>query len=45
MMGRQSSEQASFFYEFRLEGRILKDQLLRRINIFVTPALGEPSSW
>ena len=30
MMGRQSSDQASLFYEFRLDDRIPKDHLLRR---------------
>ena len=33
MMGRRSSDQASLFYEFRLEERIPKDHLLRRINV------------
>jgi hypothetical protein len=32
MMGRQGGDQASLFYEFRLEDRIPKDHLLRRIN-------------
>jgi hypothetical protein len=41
MMGRQSGDQASLFYEFRLEDRIPKDHLLRRINVFVTPVLGD----
>jgi transposase len=41
MMGRQSSDQASLFYEFRLDDRIPKDHLLRRINVFVTPVLGD----
>lgn len=41
MMGRQGGDQASLFYEFRLEDRIPKDHLLRRINSFVTPALGD----
>src|SRR6266481_5558341 len=39
MMGRQTSDQASLFYEFRLEDRISKDHLLRRINVFVAPVL------
>ena len=39
MMGRQSGDQASLFYEFRLEDRIPKDHLLRRINVFVTAVL------
>jgi transposase len=41
MMGRQSGDQASLFYEFRLEDRIPKDHLLRRINVFVTSVLGD----
>ncbi|UCH50087.1 MAG: transposase [Betaproteobacteria bacterium] len=39
MMGRQTGDQASLFYEFRLEDRIPKDHLLRRINVFVAPVL------
>src|SRR3990170_1881623 len=39
MMGRQIGDQASLFYEFRLEDRIPKDHLLRRINVFMTPVL------
>src|SRR6266446_7234068 len=39
MMGRQTGDQASLFYEFRLEDRISKDHLLRRINVFVAPVL------
>src|SRR5918996_1428200 len=35
MMGRQTGDQTSLFYEFRLEDRIPKDHLLRRINVFV----------
>ena len=34
MMGRRSNNQASLFYEFRLEDRIPKDHLLRRMNLF-----------
>ena len=41
MMGRQCGDQASLFYEFRLEDRIPKDHLLRRINVFVTPVLDD----
>jgi transposase len=41
MMGRQGGDQASLFYEFRLEDRIPKDHLLRRINVFMTPVLGD----
>jgi len=40
MMGRQTGDQASLFYEFRLADRIPKDHLLRRINGFVGPVLG-----
>ena len=39
MMGRQSGDQTSFFYEFRLDDRVPKNHLLRRINVFVTAAL------
>jgi transposase len=41
MMGWQRGDQTSLFYEFRLEDRIPKDHLLRRINVFVTPVLGD----
>jgi hypothetical protein len=41
MMGRQIGDQASLFYEFRLEDRIPKDHLLRRINVFMTPVLSD----
>src|SRR6478735_8223899 len=40
MMGRQIGDQASLFYEFRLDDRIPKDHLLRRIDVFVGPVLG-----
>ena len=40
MMGRQNSDQASLFYAFRLDDRVPKDHLLRRIDVFVTAALG-----
>src|SRR3954452_1050103 len=40
MMGRQISDQASLFYEFRLEDRVPKDHLLRRINVFVAAVVG-----
>jgi transposase len=39
MMGRQTSDQASLFYEFRLEERVPKDHLLRRINLLIGAAL------
>ena len=41
MMGRQRRDQGRLFYEFRLEGRIPENHLLRRINVFVTVALAE----
>jgi Transposase domain (DUF772) len=40
MMGRQIGDQTSLFYEFRLDDRIPKEHLLRRINLFLTPVLG-----
>ena len=36
MMGRRKGDQTSLFYEFRLDDRVTKDHLLRRIEIFVT---------
>lgn len=39
MMGRQIGDQASFFYEFRLDDRVPKEHLLRRINGFLLPVL------
>jgi transposase len=41
MMGRRSGDQASLFYEFRLDDRVPKNHLLRRINEFVTAALAD----
>ena len=41
MMGRQSGDQTSFFYEFRLDDRVPKNHLLRRIDVFVTAALAD----
>ena len=41
MMGRKHREQASLFYEFRLDDMIPKGHLLRRINVFVTSVLGD----
>jgi transposase len=41
MMGRRHREQASLFYEFRLDDMIPKDHLLRRIDVFLTSALGD----
>jgi len=40
MMGRQTGDQASLFYEFRLEDRVPKEHLLRRIDVFVASVLG-----
>ena len=39
MIGRQNGDQSSLFYEFRLDDRVPKNHLLRRINVFVTPVL------
>src|SRR5258708_2704906 len=41
MMGRKHREQASLFYEFRLDDMVPKDHILRRINVFVTSALSD----
>ena len=41
MMGRRNGDQASLFYKFRLDDRIPKDHLLRRIDGFVTPVLAD----
>ena len=41
MMGRQRRDQATLFYEFRLDDRIPKNHLLRRIDVFVTAALAD----
>ncbi len=41
MMGRQKRDQAKLFYEFRLDDRIPKNHLLRRIDVFVTAALAD----
>ena len=41
MMGRRRGDQASFFYEFRLDERVPKDHLVRRIDVFVTAALAD----
>src|ERR1700716_44507 len=40
MMGRKHREQASLFYEFRLDDMIPKGHL-RRINVFMTSVLGD----
>ena len=41
MMGRQRRDQGRLFYEFRLEDRMPENHLLRRMNVFVTVALGD----
>ena len=40
MMGRLNRDQGSLFYAFRLDDRVPQDHLLRRIDVFVTAALG-----
>ena len=41
MMGRRRRDQGKLFYSFRLEDRIPANHLLRRIDVFVTAALGD----
>jgi hypothetical protein len=41
MMGRRGGDQPSFIYQFRLDERVPKDHLLRRIDGFVTAALAD----
>jgi transposase len=41
MMGRRRGDQTSLFYQFRLDERVPKDHLLRRIDGFVTAALAD----
>lgn len=41
MMGRRKRDQGKLFYEFRLDDRIPKNHLLRRMNVFVTLALSD----
>jgi transposase len=41
MMGRRRGDQGSLFYVFRLDDRVPKDHLLRRIDVFVTAALAD----
>jgi transposase len=41
MMGRRRGDQRRLFYEFRLDDRIPKNHLLRRIDVFVTAALAD----
>jgi len=40
-MGRRWGNQASLFYQFRLDDRVPKDHLLRRVDGFVTAALAD----
>lgn len=40
-MGRQTTDQARFFYEFDLDERVPADHLLRRIDVFATAALAD----
>ena len=44
MMGRRG-EQWSLFYQFRLDERVPKDHLLRRIDRFATAALADIHNW
>jgi hypothetical protein len=39
MMGRRWGDQASLFYQFRLDERVPKEHLLRRIDGFMSAAL------
>ena len=41
MMGRQDRDQGRLFYEFNLDDVLPRDHLLRRMNGFVTVALGD----
>jgi hypothetical protein len=41
MMGRQDRDQGQLFYEFKLDDVILKNHLLRRMNVFVTTVLAD----
>jgi hypothetical protein len=41
MMGRQRRDQGRLFYAFRLDDRIPKNHLLRRIDVFVTAAVAD----
>ena len=47
MMGRQRRDQVKLFYEFRLDDRIPKNHLLRRIDVFVAAVQGRepPLLW
>jgi hypothetical protein len=44
MMGRQSADQAQFFYSFNLDERVPETHLLRRIDVFVMQALADVHS-
>jgi hypothetical protein len=44
MMGRQTTEQTPFFYEFRLEDRMPEGHLLRRID-GLTSAAPKKKPW
>jgi transposase len=44
MMGRQSADQAQFFYAFNLDERVPETHLLRRIDAFVRQALADVHS-
>jgi len=41
MMGRRSADQQSLFHMFNLDEVVAKNHLLRRIDPFVTEALGD----
>ena len=41
MMGRRDRDQGKLFYEFKLDDMVPRDHLLRRMDVFVTTALGD----
>ena len=41
MMGRRDRDQGKLFYEFNLDDIVPADHLLRRMDVFVTTALGD----
>ena len=41
MMGRRCGDQASLFYQFRLDARVPKEHLLRRVDSFVSAVLAD----
>jgi transposase len=41
MMGRRDRDQGKLFYEFKLDDIVPADHLLRRMDVFVTTALGD----